>query len=131
MKITATVTHALAATAYIAENYQDGLVSSASISKEYDISPAYVLKILQELIKAQILRSKRGPTGGYTLARDPKDISMLQIIEAVEGQLMRTPPIAELTDSADFALKMESICTKAIEKEIEIFGKAKLSDMLK
>ena len=126
-----TVTYALAAVAYITENSQDGPVISARISKEYDIPLEYLLKILQELVKAQILRGKRGPRGGFSLARDPKEISMLQIIEAVNGPLMKAMPIAELTHNADFALKMESICTKAIEKEMELYDKAKLSDMLK
>jgi Rrf2 family protein len=131
MKITATLTHAFAATAYIAENYKDGLVLSARISKEYDIPLEYLLVILKYLVKAQLLRSKTGPKGGFTLACDPKDISMLQIIEAVNGSLMMDMSMAEMTDNAGFALKMEGICTKAIEKEKEVFDKAKLSDMLK
>ena len=126
-----TVTYAFAATVYIAENYQDGPVLSARISKKYDIPPAYLLRILQNLVKAQVLRGKRGPRGGFTLARDPKEISMLQIIEAVDGPLMRALPTVELTPRTDFILKMERIYTKATEKEMEIYDKAKLSDMLK
>ena len=129
MKIT--MTYAFAATAYIAENCQDGPVLAARISKEYDIPLAYLLRILQHLVRAQILVSKRGPRGGFILARDPKEISMLHIIEAVNGPLMRDMPIAKLAYNADFALKMESICTKAIEKEMELYDKAKLSVMLK
>ena len=126
-----TVTYALAAVAYITENYQDGPVLSARISKKYDIPQEYLLRILQRLVKAQILISKRGQRGGFTLARDPKEITMLQIIEAVDGPLMKALPMTELAHNADFALKMESICTKATEKEMDIYDKAKLSDMLK
>ncbi|HEG44755.1 MAG TPA: Rrf2 family transcriptional regulator [Phycisphaerales bacterium] len=129
MKIT--ITHALAATGYIAENYREGLVPATRISKECNIPKDYLMKILLQLVNAQILRSKRGPGGGLSLARDPEEITMLQIIEVVGGPLMRDMPIAELAHNADFALRMESICTKATEKEMEIYDKAKLSDMLK
>ena len=126
-----TVAYALTAAAYIAENYQEGLISSARISKEHDIPMSYLLRILQHLVRAQILISKRGPRGGFTLARDPKEISMLQIIEAVNGLLMSDLPMAGLTHRTDFILKMESICKKATKKEMEIYDKAQLSDMLK
>ena len=126
-----TVKYALAATAYIAENYQDGLISSARISKEYGIQLDFLLVVLKFLVNAQILTSKRGPKGGFTLACDPKDISMLQIIEAINGTQMMDMSMAEITHNANFAVKMERICTKAIEKEKEVFAKAKLSDMLK
>lgn len=129
MKIT--ITHALAATGYIGENYQDGPVLAARISKECNIPKDYLMKILLQLVNAHILKSKRGPGGGSSLACDPKEITMLQIIEAVDGSQIRDIPMAEITNNADFALKMESICTKATEKEMEIYDKAKLSDMLK
>ena len=131
IKMNITVSYALAATAYIAENYQDGLVLSARISKEYDIPKAYLLRILQHLVKAQVLTGKRGPRGGFTLARDPKEITMLQIIEAVDGSLMGSQYMTGQEHSLDFTRKMGSVCTKAIEKEMEVYDKAKLSDMLK
>ena len=76
------------------------------------------------------MKSKRGTRGGFSLAHDPKDISMLQIIEAIDGTLIRHLDMVEQTHSADFALKMESVCKKAADKAIKIYSKAKLSDML-
>ncbi len=129
MKIT--TKYAFAIMGYIAENYQDGLVSAKRISKENGIPMDYLMKILLRLVNARILKSKRGPGGGFTLARNPKEISMLQIIEIINGPLIGDLPIAELAHSADFALKMEKICQKATEKEMKIYDKAKLSIMLK
>ena len=130
MKISRSVSYALVASGYIAENQQDGLVSAGRISKEYGIPLEYLSKILQQLIRAKVLKSKRGPRGGFSLAHDPKDISMLQIIEAVYGPLMRPLHLAEQTYDADFAIKMEEVCKTATEKEMGIYDKAKLSDML-
>ena len=130
MKISRSTGYALVAVGYIAENYQDGAVLAARVSKEYGIPLEYLLKIMQQLVRANVLKSKRGPRGGFSLARDPKDISMLQIIEAVDGPLMSHLHLAEQTHSADFSLKMEEICKKATKEVRQIFEKAKLSELL-
>ena len=130
MKISKSASYALIASGYIAENQQDGLVSAIRISKEYGISLEYLLKIMQQLVRANVLKSKRGPRGGFSLAHDPKDISMLQVIEAIDGPLIRPLHMAEQTYDADFGIKMEGICKKAADKAIKIYDKAKLSDML-
>jgi len=85
---------------------------------------------MQQLVRANVLKSKRGPRGGFSLAHDPKDITMLQVIEAIDGPIMKHLFLAEQTHSADFSIKMESACKEASEKEIEIYEKAKLSDIL-
>jgi Rrf2 family protein len=130
MKISRSTGYALVAVGYVADNCQDGPVLAARVSKEYGIPLEYLLKIMQQLVRANVLKSKRGPRGGFTLARDPKDISMLQIIEAVNGPLMGHLHLSEQTHSADFSLKMESACKEAAKKAIEIYDKAKISDMI-
>jgi Rrf2 family transcriptional regulator, iron-sulfur cluster assembly transcription factor len=54
------------------------------ISRRQEISPRYLEQIFQNLKRAGILKSKRGPQGGYTLARNPDQISVLEIIKATE-----------------------------------------------
>jgi len=53
---------------------------AARVSKEYGIPLEYLMKIMQQLVRANILRSKRGPRGGFSLTRNPKDISNSWII---------------------------------------------------
>ena len=130
MKISRSTGYALVAVGYVAENCQDGHVMSARVSKEYGIPLEYLLKIMQQLVRANVLRSKRGPRGGFSLAHDPKDISMLQVIEAIDGPLIRHLNMVEQTHSADFSIKMEDVCKTATEKEMEIYDKAKISDIL-
>ena len=57
------------------------------ISKRQRISPRYLEQIFQRLKKAGILGSKRGPKGGYFLLKDPKDITLYQIITCTEGPI--------------------------------------------
>ena len=58
------------------------------ISRRQNISQRYLEQIFQSLKKAGILRSKRGPQGGYILAKDPKEITVREIIHATEGDLL-------------------------------------------
>ena len=54
------------------------------------IPSSFMAKILRSLVRAQLLRSARGVNGGFALARSPMDISMLDIVEAVEGPIHLT-----------------------------------------
>jgi Rrf2 family protein len=58
------------------------------ISRRQEISPRYLEQIFQSFKKAGILKSKRGPQGGYFLARKPEEISVREIIEAAEGDTL-------------------------------------------
>lgn len=57
------------------------------ISRRQNISPRYLEQIFQDLKKAGLLKSKRGPQGGYYLARKPQEITLGAIIEATEGEV--------------------------------------------
>ncbi len=70
----------------IAERGKDG-VQAAEISSKYDLPTAYAAKVMGQLAKARICQSVRGPRGGFRLARAPKDISALEVFEAVNGPL--------------------------------------------
>ena len=57
------------------------------IAEAEEVPRAYLAKIFQVLLKKGFLRSKRGPGGGFNLVRDAKDITMLDVIEAMEGPI--------------------------------------------
>lgn len=61
--------------------------STAQIATELRASEAHLSKVLQQLVRVGLLTSKRGPSGGYALARPPTEISLLDVYEALEGQL--------------------------------------------
>jgi Rrf2 family protein len=130
MKISRSTGYALVAVAYIAQNYKEGAVLAARVSKEYGIPLEYLLKILQQLVRANVLRSKRGPRGGFFLSRPATEITMLQIIEAVDGPMISHLHLAEQTKNAPFSLKMEEICQKATKEVREAYDRAKLSSVL-
>lgn len=57
------------------------------ISRRQNISPRYLEQIFQDLKRAALLRSRRGPQGGYCLARKPHEITVLDIVLATEGEV--------------------------------------------
>ena len=72
---------------YLAANYQNGPVPMGEICQEQKLPRHYMLKIFAALVRAGFVRGNRGRGGGYTLALNPGEISILDIIEAVEGPL--------------------------------------------
>ena len=130
MKISRSTGYALVAVGYVAQHYRDGAVLAARISKQYGIPLEYLLKILQQLVRANVLRSKRGPRGGFFLARPAEGISLLEIIEAVDGPVLSHLQLAEQTNNEPFSLKMEKVCKVATEKVRDIFSQAKLSEVM-
>lgn len=64
---------------------QDGVISAAALAAFHGVSKSYLLKHLQSLSGAGILSTTPGPAGGYQLARAARDISLLDIVLAVEG----------------------------------------------
>ena len=131
MKTSRSTGYALLAVGYIARHKDKKIILSQSIAKKYDIPLEYLLKILQQLVRADVLRSKRGPRGGFSLAKPPKRITMLQIIEAVDGPMVGRLNLAEHAGGEKFGVKAEQAYGKAIAQAKAAFDKAKLTDLMK
>jgi len=130
MRVSRSTGYALLAVGFIAKTQGKGVVLSQNISKEYEIPLEYLLKILQQLVRANVLRSKRGPRGGFSLAKPAAKITMLEIIEAVDGPLTGELNLTEQAGRDKYAAKAEQTYNKAISQARSVFQKAKLSTML-
>src|SRR5215471_4126443 len=87
MKLSRASSYALHAVAYMAQQKGDGPVPSHKIAQERGIPERFLLKVLKPLVSARVLASIKGPHGGYRLARSPNDLTMLEVVEAVDGPL--------------------------------------------
>ena len=65
----------------------DDLVNVVQISDKLKSSKHHVAKVMQRLVKDGFLHSHRGPTGGFVLKKEPKDISLLDLYESIEGKI--------------------------------------------
>jgi Rrf2 family protein len=61
------------------------MVSRRSLAQHYDLPEMYLAKNLQALTRSGILQATPGPRGGFQLARDPDEITVLDVVEAIEG----------------------------------------------
>lgn len=59
--------------------------SAAQLAEYYDLPPAFLAKQLQALVRAGVLAATTGPRGGFRLSRPATEITLLQIVEAVDG----------------------------------------------
>ena len=87
LRFTKRADYGLMAIHYIAVNDGLGAVSAKRIAEEFAIPPELLAKILQRLAKRRLIVSQNGPKGGYVLARRPDQISVGQVVRALEGPI--------------------------------------------
>lgn len=66
------------------------ILTAKQIADKYGVSEHHVIKVLQHLAKAGMVRSIRGVNGGFQLAADPKELTMLDIVKTIEPQIPHT-----------------------------------------
>lgn len=82
--------YALLAMRHLAANADRGAVSARELAEAYDLPPELLAKVLQKLVRGQLLTSIQGIRGGYGLARPAAAISVAAVINAVDGPLTVT-----------------------------------------
>jgi len=130
MNLSRSTGYGMVAAAYVAKQGKGAWVVTEEISKKFDIPVEYLLKIMASLVRAGVLQGKRGPKGGFRLAKPAREITLLQIVEAVNGPLKGHLEIAEQAGRQAFGVKMEKAVRKALDQAVGVFEKAKLSDMI-
>jgi Rrf2 family protein len=75
----------LHAAASLAQLGPGGTASAAQLAEHFDVPSAYLAKQLQSLVRAGVLTATTGPRGGFRLARPAAEITLLQVVEAVDG----------------------------------------------
>src|SRR6202045_5291672 len=90
LKLSKKADYALIAVRHLATHGAEQSQSSADIAEAYRISPQLLAKVLQRLAKHGLVTARHGSAGGYQLARDPKDITALEVISAVDGPMIIT-----------------------------------------
>src|SRR5919107_5482474 len=87
--------------AHLAKHDGENPISLASIADAEGLPLAYLEHLVQRLRKADLVESRRGAHGGYTLARDAEEITMAEVVRALEGEIA---PIECISADADGGL---------------------------
>ncbi len=90
MRLTTKGRYAVTAMLDLAVNAESGPICLADISQRQEISLSYLEQLFARLRRAQLVRSVRGPGGGYLLAMAPQDISVARVIDAVDESVDTT-----------------------------------------
>jgi Rrf2 family protein len=83
IKLNKSTRFALYSLVELSQNPQ-AVVSARQIAEKYQISEHHVVKVLQQLARVGLIRSVRGLNGGFQIARNPKEITMLDVVEIFE-----------------------------------------------
>lgn len=88
MRLTPAAELAVRGVMYLAEHHGEGPIRIADICRERSLRKEYLSKIFGSLARADIITPVRGKGGGYMLSRDPSQINVLEVVEAVEGPIV-------------------------------------------
>jgi Rrf2 family protein len=130
MKLSRTVAYAVQATLQLAQSKSDVPVPCSRLAAEGGMPERFLLQILRHLVTHGILHSTRGVDGGYSLERRPEDISLLEVIEAIEGPLAATFPPMEGDHLSAVEERLREALGNVTSSCRRQLGAVKLSDLL-
>ena len=88
MQITRQADYALRAVIYLSRLKPDERAATSQIAQEQRIPPSFLAKIVSQLSVAGLLQTSRGARGGVSLARPPAEITLLDVVEAIDGPIL-------------------------------------------
>jgi len=134
VKLSVKSDYAVRAVHGLARHYQTGQAQTAeALATEFGIPPNYLVQIFVELKSNQIVKSVRGKTGGYLLARPPAAITLGEVLRAIHGEVFDSPALTDpqcppelraawgklkkaVADSAD-AISFQQLMDESFQKE--------------
>lgn len=124
-----TVEYALRATVHLADRAPEGRTTE-QIARVTQVPAPYLSKVLQGLKRAGIVRSQRGIGGGITLAKTPEELTILEVVNAVEPiRRIRTCPLG-LPSHGEHLCPLHRRLDNALASVEEAFGATTLAEVL-
>ncbi|MEM9418673.1 MAG: Rrf2 family transcriptional regulator [Planctomycetota bacterium] len=116
MKLTKTSAQAALAMGYLAEQPETRPTQARQVAEHLGIPTDSALKILQTLVRQQLLRSQLGRSGGYQMLVPPQHISLLQIVEAIDGPIGAELPIQTSAPELESPVALlHDVCVRSAE----------------
>ena len=131
MKLSTRTRYGIRAMLELAKNYKGGPLQIKIIAKEQDISVKYLEQLIAILRLRGFVRSRRGPRGGYMLAKKPQKVGLDEIFIALEGSVATV----ECVENENYCARATECVTKEVWTEIQdaimgILGSVTLQDLV-
>lgn len=131
MKLSKASAHAALALSFLASRTAKGPTQARQVAQYLNIPTDSALKILHTLSRGGFVQSQLGRSGGYRLCRPPEAISLLDIVEAVDGQISARIPLYDRDRLGARVDLLESMCQQAavgLRAELARYSIADLAD---
>lgn len=134
MKLTRASSYALHALAHMANQKTDkdgkhSIIASHKVAEARGVPERFLLKVLKPLVTAGVLDSVKGPSGGYRLRKNPSSITVLDVIEAVDGPIRAQGSVTDSGNSNAINTRLEKIAKDAAEVVKASYRKVSLADV--
>jgi len=133
MKLTRASNYALEALVSMAGQKEESqVVASHLTARAQGIPERFLLKILKPLVSAGVLDSLKGPNGGYRLAKPATKITLLEVVEAVDGPIRGQAPLSQGggKNSSGLDRRLQDICQQIADHTRKQLGQVRLTDLM-
>lgn len=130
MKLSKTSAHAALAVAFLANQPNHTPIQARQIAEHLHIPTDSALKILQAMVRQHVIQSQLGRSGGYMLTRPPEQVTLLEIVEAIDGPITAALPVR--TDGKpvlEGVEKLKSMCEHVAGRLREELGRYTVADL--
>ena len=113
----------------------DGTVDAGRLSEETSVTPRFTLKILHKLVHSGIVSSSKGANGGYRLSRTSENLTMKDVIEAIEGPIVIARCLHSGEDCSQNGMtksdcRYHHIFREVSSKVADTFGAIRIADVI-
>jgi len=130
MQISRRVDYGLRAVIYLSGQDPEKCCSITEIAKQQGVPRKFLEKIIQDLIRKGLIKSRRGSCGGYMLARSPDAISFYDVIEAIEGPVAVNACLDQHLGCDQLPrCTMVGVWSEVQRRVIEVFTSTKIADL--
>ena len=132
MQITRSEEYGLKGVLFLAKQPPEKITLVSEISKEQNIPETFLAKIFQRLSKVGVLRSIRGSKGGFSLGKPAKEITMKEVIEALEGPIALNRCLRREGEcKEEKGCPLHQVWEKAQQRILDILDKTTMEDLIK
>jgi len=129
MKLTRASSYAIHALVFMGAQKENRPVASHMIAEARGIPERFLLKVLKPLVSARVLHSVKGPNGGYRLAKSPNEITLLEVLEAIDGPIRGQASFSREETDSSLNRRLDKICDQAAQQVRHQFNKVRISEL--